>query len=206
MLSATEATVESEPLSPRRLANRADAIAAVRQLLIAVGEDPDRPELTRTPARVADMFTHLFSEIGVDPASALGTPLDNLSTNELGDLVALTGIRFTSVCEHHLLPFMGTADVFYAPDQRLPGLSKIAAVVESAARRPQLQERFGMDIARAIMASLRPHGVMVRVRATHGCVAHAAPRAADSQAVTIARLGDISGVAMQLALHEIRDI
>jgi GTP cyclohydrolase I len=208
MQSATAATVESVPTSgpPRRRVNRADAIAAVRQLLTAIGEDPDRPELARTSARVADMFTELFSGIGVDPATALGTPFDNLSTDEIGDLVALTGIRFTSVCEHHLLPFTGTADVFYAPDQRIAGLSRIAAVVESAARRPQLQERFGMDIARAIMTALRPHGVMVRVQATHGCVAHAIPSAADSQAVTIARLGEISGDALQLALHEIRDV
>ncbi|KDA05309.1 GTP cyclohydrolase [Microbacterium sp. CH12i] len=190
--------------SPQRSVNRANAIAAVRQLLLAVGEDPDRPELARTPQRVADMFADLFSGIGVDPATALGTPLDNLSTDEIGNLVALTGIRFTSVCEHHLLPFMGTADVFYAPDQRIAGLSRIAAVVESAARRPQLQERFGMDIAQAVMATLQPHGVMVRVEATHGCVAHAAPNAAGSRAVTIGRLGDISEVALQLALRETR--
>ncbi|WP_417510057.1 GTP cyclohydrolase I [Microbacterium sp.] len=208
MLSVTEATVESGPIcdSPQRSVNRADAIAAVRQLLVAVGEDPDRPELARTPSRVAGMFSDLFSGIGVDPATALGTPLANLSTDETGDLVALTGIRFTSVCEHHLLPFMGTADVFYAPDQRIAGLSRIAAVVESAARRPQLQERFGMDIAGAVMSVLQPHGVMVRVQATHGCVAHAAPTAADSRAVTIARLGDISAVALQLALRETRDL
>ncbi|WP_426188123.1 GTP cyclohydrolase I [Microbacterium sp. TWP3-1-2b2] len=205
---ATEPTIESGPIcdSPQRSVNRADAIAAVRQLLAAVGEDPDRPELARTPGRVADVFTELFSGIGVDPADALGTPLDNLSTDEIGDLVALTGIRFTSVCEHHLLPFTGTADVYYAPDQRIAGLSRIAAVVESAARRPQLQERFGTDIAHAVMTALQPHGVMVRVEATHGCVAHAAPNAADSRAVTIARLGDISGGALQLALRETRDI
>lgn len=203
---ATEQAVESgeNRESPQRSVNRADAIAAVRQLLTAVGEDPDRAELARTPGRVADMFTDLFSGIGVDPAVAMGTPLDNLSTDEIGDLVALTGIRFTSVCEHHLLPFMGTADVFYTPDQRIAGLSRIAAVVESAARRPQLQERFGMDIAQAVMTALQPHGVMVRVEATHGCVAHASPSAAGSRAVTIARLGDISGVALQLALHETR--
>ena len=206
--NATEATAASGPTrdSSQRSVNRADAITAVRQLLIAVGEDPDRPELARTPQRVADMFTDLFSAIGEDPAAALGTPLDNLSTDEIGDLVALTGIRFTSVCEHHLLPFTGTADIFYAPDQRIAGLSRIAAVVESAARRPQLQERFGTDIAQAVMTALQPHGVMVRVEATHGCVAHAAPRAAGSRAVTIARLGDISQVALQLALRENRDL
>lgn len=204
MLSVTQTTVESRPIrgSLQRSVNRADAIAAVRQLLVAVGENPDRPELARTPGRVADMFTDLFSGIGVDPATALGTPLENLGTDQIGDLVALTGIRFTSVCEHHLLPFMGTADVFYAPDQRIAGLSKIAAVVESAARRPQLQERFGMDIAHAVTSALQPHGVMVRIEATHGCVAHGAPKAAGSRAVTIARLGDISRDALQLALRE----
>lgn len=179
--------------------DRERAENAVRDLLAAVGEDTSRRGLRRTPERVADLFITMFSGVGVDPASALGAPVLLDDVDAIGDVVGLTGIRFSSLCEHHLLPFEGTVDIWYAPREHLAGLSRLAAAVEVAARRPQLQERLGSDLANAVMAVLRPHGVCVRIEATHGCVSHMEPRAADARAVTIAKIGEIAGVPLETA-------
>lgn len=184
--------------SPLRT-DRDRAVAAVRDLLLAVGEDADRLGLLRTPERVADLFLDLFSGLGVDPASALGAPVA-LTENELpGELVGMTGIPFRSVCEHHLLPFEGTVDVYYAPSHHIAGLSRIAALVGLAARRPQLQERLGQQIADALTVVLQPHGVAVRIEATHGCVAHLEPSAAASRVITVATVGVIPEATWRLA-------
>jgi GTP cyclohydrolase I len=179
--------------------DRVRAVAAVRELLLAVGEDADRLGLLRTPERVADLYLHLFSGLGVDPASALGAPVALTENEQPGELVGLTGIPFRSVCEHHLLPFEGTVDVYYAPSRHIAGLSRIATLVELAARRPQLQERLGQQIADALMAVLRPHGVAVRIDASHGCVAHLEPSAASARAVTVATVGEIPDATWRLA-------
>ena len=178
-------------LAPATGIDRDRAIAAVRELLISVGEDAGRLGLLRTPERVADLFLELFSGLGVDPATALGTPVALTDDDGPGELVGVTGIPFRSVCEHHLLPFEGTVDVYYAPSTHIAGLSRIAGLVEAASRRPQLQERLGRQIADAMTAVLRPHGVAVRIEASHGCVAHLEPRAAAARAVTVATVGTI---------------
>ena len=179
--------------------DRVRAVAAVRELLLAVGEDADRLGLLRTPERVADLYLHLFSGLGVDPAYALGAPVALTENEQPGELVGLTGIPFRSVCEHHLLPFEGTVDVYYAPSRHIAGLSRIATLVDLAARRPQLQERLGQQIADALMAVLRPHGVAVRIDAAHGCVAHLEPSAASARAVTVATVGEIPDATWRLA-------
>lgn len=174
--------------------DRERAASAVRELLAAVGEDTNRRGLRRTPERVADLFISMLSGVGIDPASALGAPVLLDDVDAIGDVVGLTGIRFSSLCEHHLLPFEGTVDIWYAPREHLAGLSRLASAVEVAARRPQLQERLGSDLANAIMSVLRPHGVCVRIEATHGCVSHMEPRASDARAVTVAKVGDVPGL------------
>jgi len=179
--------------------DRDRAVSAVRELLLAVGEDADRLGLLRTPERVADLFLDLFSGLGVDPASALGAPVALTENEQPGELVGLTGIPFRSVCEHHLLPFEGTVDIYYAPVRHIAGLSRIATLVELAARRPQLQERLGQQIADALMAVLRPHGVAVRIEAAHGCVAHLEPSAASARAITVATVGTIPDATWRLA-------
>ncbi|PVW04032.1 GTP cyclohydrolase I FolE [Microbacterium sp. Gd 4-13] len=179
--------------------DRDRAVSAVRELLLAVGEDADRLGLLRTPERVADLFLDLFSGLGVDPAAALGAPVALTENEQPGELVGLTGIPFRSVCEHHLLPFEGTVDIYYAPVRHIAGLSRIATLVELAARRPQLQERLGQQIADALMAVLRPHGVAVRIEAAHGCVAHLEPSAASARAITVATVGTIPDATWRLA-------
>lgn len=186
-------------LAPDVRTDRDRAVAAVRELLLAVGEDADRLGLLRTPERVADLFLDLFSGLGVDPASALGAPVALTENEQPGELVGMTGIPFRSVCEHHLLPFEGTVDIYYAPSHHIAGLSRIASLVELAARRPQLQERLGQQIADALTAVLRPHGVAVRIEASHGCVAHLEPRAAAAKAVTVATVGEIPEATWRLA-------
>ncbi|MDQ1129738.1 GTP cyclohydrolase I [Microbacterium sp. SORGH_AS_0888] len=171
--------------------DRVRAAAAVRELLAAVGEDPGRPGLERTPERVADLFIDMFAGLGKDAAAALGVPVALTDDEDPGELAAVTGIPFRSVCEHHLLPFDGTVDVYYAPGRHIAGFSRIASLVAMASRRPQLQERLGQQIADAMMTVLRPHGVTVRIEAAHGCVAHLEPAAASARAVTVATRGHI---------------
>lgn len=188
--------------APATSADRTRAIAAVRELLLAVGEDADRLGLLRTPERVADLFLDMFSGVGVDPASALGAPVALTENEHPGELVGMTGIPFRSVCEHHLLPFDGTVDVYYAPGRHIAGLSRIATLVELASRRPQLQERLGQQIADAMMAVLQPHGVAVRIEAAHGCVAQLEPTAAAARAITVATAGSIPDATWRLAARD----
>lgn len=188
---------ELETVAPVR--DRARAVAAVRELLLAAGEDIDRPGLRRTPERVADLVLDLFSGVGTDAASALKPAIPVAPDEPTGDLVGVTGIPFRSSCEHHLLPFEGTVDVYYLPRERLAGLSRIARAVEIAARRPQLQERLGQDVARAIADALEPRGVVVRITATHGCIRHLEPSAGAARVVTVATVGTITEATLELA-------
>lgn len=140
---------------------------AVREILEAIGEDPKRKDLLGTPTRVAEMYEEIFSGIASDPARELEVVLDQKHE----EIILLKGIPLYSCCEHHLLPFVGKACVAYIPRQgRVTGLSKIARVVDTLARRPQVQERLTTQIAEIIMSKLRPLGVMVVIEAEHMCI------------------------------------
>lgn len=170
--------------------------AAVAELLLAIGEDAQRPGLAETPRRVADSFREYFAGVGVDPASVLGDGSDmEVDAGERGDLVLLRGVEFRSMCEHHLVPFHGIAHVGYAPDERLIGVGRLAAVVEVAAARPQLQERLTEQIADALEAGLAPRGVIVVIEAEHECVAARGPRQKHSTMVTVSARGELADPA-----------
>lgn len=142
---------------------------AVRELLIAVGEDPDREGLSRTPARVARSYGEIFSGLHVDPDDVLETTFDE----HHDELVLVKDIPLYSTCEHHLVTWHGTAAVGYIPgdDGRITGLSKLARVVDLYAKRPQVQERLTSQVADAVMRKLEPRGVIVVVQAEHLCMA-----------------------------------
>jgi len=139
---------------------------AVREILLAVGEDPDRASLVETPARVARMYAELFSGLHSDPARHL----QKMFEERYDELVLVRDITFNSMCEHHLLPFMGVAHVGYLPNGRIAGLSKLARVVDEVSRRPQVQERMTHQIADLLNAELDPKGVVVVLEATHTCM------------------------------------
>ena len=145
------------------------AAAAVRELLLAVGEDPDREGLRATPDRVARAYAEVFAGLHVDPDEVLQTTFDE----DHDELVLVKDIPLYSTCEHHLVPWHGTAAVGYIPgdDGRITGLSKLARVVDLYARRPQVQERLTSQVADAVMRRLQPHGVIVVVQAEHLCMA-----------------------------------
>lgn len=158
---------------------------AVREILIAVGEDPDREGLLETPDRVARMYAEVFSGLHHDPR----THLRKLFTQKYDELVLVKDIRFESFCEHHLLPFIGSAHVAYVPNGRVVGLSKIPRVVDTLARRPQLQERLTEDLADLLMSELDPKGVAVVIEASHSCMTIRGVRKPGSSMVTSALRG-----------------
>ena len=167
--------------------------AAVAEILAAIGEDPSRPGLVTTPARVAESYADFFSGLGVDPLTHLASATElSLAADELGELVLLRDIHFRSMCEHHLLPFTGVAHVAYVPGQRVVGLGKIPRVVETLASRPQLQERLTEEIAQALQDGLAPRGVLVVLDASHGCVATRGVLQSKSTTVTLATRGTLS--------------
>lgn len=140
---------------------------AVREILSAVGEDPKRNDLKDTPRRVAEMYEEILSGIKKDPAKELEVVFEK----EHDEIVLLKGIPLYSICEHHLLPFIGTAHVAYIPNNnRVTGLSKIARVVDIFSKRLQVQERLTTDIAETIMKKLKPKGVLVVIEAEHLCI------------------------------------
>ena len=140
---------------------------AVHQILEAIGENPKREDLLETPRRVAEMYEEIFSGIAQDPQKELEVILEQ----KHHEIVLLRGIPFYSVCEHHLLPFLGKANIAYIPKNgRVTGLSKLARVVDILSRRPQVQERLTTQIAEIVMAKLRPLGVMVVIEAEHLCM------------------------------------
>jgi GTP cyclohydrolase IA len=147
----------------------ARAEAAVRELLVAIGEDPDRDGLKATPARVARAYAEVFAGLHVDPDDVLQTTFDE----NHDELVLVKDIPLYSTCEHHLVPWHGSAAVGYIPgdDGRITGLSKLARVVDLYARRPQVQERLTSQVADAVMRRLEPKGVIVVVQAEHLCMA-----------------------------------
>lgn len=148
--------------------DRPRAEAAIREFLYAIGEDPDREGLLETPSRVARACEEVFAGMHEDPAVHL---LKQFHEDQHEEMVIIRDIPFTSMCEHHLLPFVGKAHVAYIPRKgRITGLSKIARCVEGFARRPQVQERMTSQIADAIMKSLEPLGTLVVVEAEHSCM------------------------------------
>jgi GTP cyclohydrolase I len=140
--------------------------AAVREILLAIGEDPDREGLKRTPRRIANAYEELFAGLREDPRQHLRASFDEGHR----EMVVLRAIPFASLCEHHLLPFTGVAHVGYIPRGQIVGLSKLARLVEGYARRPQVQERLTSEVADAIMAELRPDGCGVVIEAVHTCM------------------------------------
>ena len=162
--------------------------AAVRELLLAIGENPDRPELLSTPDRVADAYASFFKGIGVDPISVLGDTFPA----EHNEAVILKDIELVSICEHHLLPFTGKAHVAYLPKDRVAGLGRLAAVVEVLASRPQLQENLTSQIADAIESGLGANGVIVVIEARHQCVASRGARQPEVNTITMASRGVFS--------------
>lgn len=163
------------------------AEAAIRELLYAVGEDPERDGLQDTPARVARMYAEICGGLHEEPSLHLQT------TFEAGhdEMVMVRDIPLYSLCEHHLAPFIGTAHVAYIPneDGRVTGLSKFARLVDGYARRPQVQERLTSQIADALEHSLEPKGVMVVIEAEHLCMAMRGVRKAGTSTVTSAVRG-----------------
>jgi GTP cyclohydrolase I len=140
---------------------------AVKDILVAIGENPNRPDMKETPRRVAEMYEEIFSGISEDPEKELEITLDHKHQ----EIVLLKGIPLYSVCEHHLLPFVGRAHIAYIPKQgRVTGLSKLARVVDILAKRPQVQERLTTQIAEIIMSKLKPQGCMVVIEAEHLCM------------------------------------
>ncbi len=175
---------------------------AVREILIAIGEDPDRDGLQRTPSRVARAYAELFAGLRVDPGKVLTTTFE--ANHE--ELVLVRDIEVMSLCEHHLLPFKGVAHVGYIPgtDGRITGLSKLARLVEVFARRPQVQERLTSQIADLLMHKLDPRGVIVVLECEHLCMEMRGIRKAGARTVTSAvrgafqRDGKVRAEAMML--------
>ncbi len=163
--------------------------AAVREILLAVGEDPDRDGLLDTPARVARSYAEVFGGLHQDPREVLGTTFDV----EHDEMVLVTDIAVYSTCEHHLLPFHGMAHVAYIPGRhhRVAGLSKLARLVDVFARRPQVQERLTTQVADALMDHLDPRGVLVVVEAEHLCMSMRGVRKPGARTTTSAVRGQL---------------
>ncbi len=158
---------------------------AVREILSAVGEDPDREGLRDTPRRVARMYAELFSGLHEDPR----LHLKRFFSEKYDEIVLVRDISFESICEHHLMPFVGKAHIGYLPNGRVIGLSKLARVVEGVARRPQVQERMTETIADLLMEELQPKGVAVVLEAVHTCMTVRGVRKPGSVCVTSAMKG-----------------
>jgi GTP cyclohydrolase I len=159
--------------------------AAVREILLAVGEDPDREGLVETPDRVARMYAELFAGLRKDPRELLQKKF----TQKYDEMVLEKDIGFASMCEHHLLPFLGKAHIAYLPNGKIVGLSKLARVVEALSRRPQVQERMTEELADLLMDELDPRGVGVVLEASHTCMTVRGVRKAGSLCITSAMRG-----------------
>jgi GTP cyclohydrolase I len=140
---------------------------AIKDILEAIGENPEKKDLLHTPRRVAEMYEEIFAGVDRDPEEELEVVLDQ----KHDEIILLKGIPLYSICEHHLLPFIGKAHIAYIPKNgRVTGLSKLARLVDTLSRRPQVQERLTTQIAEIIMTKLKPRGVMVVIEAEHLCM------------------------------------
>ena len=187
--------------------DHARAEAAVRELLIAIGEDPDREGLRDTPARVARAYAEIFQGLYADPDEVLDRTFDEHHQ----ELILVKDIPMFSTCEHHLVPFHGVAHVGYIPnpDGRVTGLSKIARLVDLYARRPQVQERLTAQVADALVRKLEPRGVIVVMEAEHLCMTMRGVRKPGSKTITSAIRGIMHNPAtrseaMSLIMHGTR--
>ncbi|MBM3999343.1 MAG: GTP cyclohydrolase I FolE [Planctomycetes bacterium] len=178
-----EEHLENGPPGPH--VDQARIARAVREILLAVGEDPDREGLRETPDRVARMYAELFGGLHVDPKRHL----QKFFSQRYDEIVLVRDIAFNSVCEHHLLPFLGKAHIGYMPNGRVIGLSKLARVVDEVARRPQVQEQMTQQIAELLESELDTKGVAVVVEATHTCMTIRGVRKPGSLCVTSAMKG-----------------
>ncbi|MEH7415165.1 GTP cyclohydrolase I FolE [Neobacillus drentensis] len=173
--------------------NRAQIEEAVRLILEAIGEDPNREGLLDTPKRVAKMYEEVFSGLNEDPKQHFET----IFSEDHEELVLVKDIPFYSMCEHHLVPFFGKAHVAYIPQNgRVTGLSKLARAVEAVAKRPQLQERITSTIADSMMEKLDPRGVMIVVEAEHMCMTMRGVKKPGSKTVTTAVRGILADDAV----------
>jgi GTP cyclohydrolase IA len=179
------ASADSRPGGDGAGVDRARLEAAVREVLLAVGEDPDREGLRDTPARVARMYAEMFAGLRQDPRRLL----QKTFTQKYDEMVVVKDIEFASMCEHHLLPFLGKAHVAYLPNGKIVGLSKLARVVEALARRPQVQERMTEELADLLTEELDPRGVGVIVEASHTCMTVRGVRKPGSVCTTSAMRG-----------------
>ncbi len=159
--------------------------AAVREILYAVGEDPNREGLLETPSRVAKMYAEVFSGLYADPRIHLKKTFEQ----KYDEMVIVKDIRFESCCEHHLLPFLGKAHIAYLPNGRVVGLSKLARAVEALSRRPQVQERITEELADILMEELNPRGVGVILEASHSCMTIRGVRKPEAMTTTSAMRG-----------------
>lgn len=167
--------------------------AAVREILLAIGEDPDRDGLVDTPRRVARAYREVFSGLHTDPGDHLGTTFDIIED----ELVLVREIEVNSTCEHHLVPFMGVAHVGYIPGSGhgVVGLSKLARVVDGFARRPQVQERLTAQIADALVERLDPRGVIVVLECEHLCMTIRGAQKPNARTITTAVRGELRETA-----------
>jgi GTP cyclohydrolase I len=168
---------------------------AIREILEAVGEDPDREGLVDTPSRIARMYAEIFAGIQEDPGAHLTVTFGE----QHDEMVILREIPFYSTCEHHLVPFHGIAHVGYVPNGRVAGISKLARVVETLAKRPQLQERLTSQVADVLMNTLEPDGVAVVVEAEHLCMTMRGVKKAGARMVTSAVRGSFKRSAVTRA-------
>jgi GTP cyclohydrolase I len=176
--------MKDQATGQRRVDQRRIEIA-VREILAAVGEDPDREGLRETPARVARMYAEMFAGLHTDPRIHLRKTF----TEKYDEVVLVRDIGFDSMCEHHLLPFTGKAHIAYMPNGKIVGLSKLARVVEVLSRRPQVQERMTEELADLLVEELEPRGVAVILEATHTCMTIRGVRKPDSICTTSAMRG-----------------
>ncbi len=167
--------------------DKARVEAAVREMLVAIGEDPERDGLVGTPERIAEMYTEIFCGLHDDPARHLSVTFEA----DHDEMIMVRDIALTSLCEHHLVPFLGRAHVAYIPgaDGRITGLSKLARLVDGYARRPQVQERLTTEVADALQRILEPAGVFVLIEAEHLCMSMRGVRKPGALTVTSAVRG-----------------
>jgi GTP cyclohydrolase I len=189
----TLSRISQEPRDDIPPFDHARAEAAIRELLIAVGEDPDREGLRDTPARVARAYEEMFAGMRMSASDVLTTTFD-IGHDEM---ILVRDLELWSMCEHHLVPFTGVAHIGYIPDQagRITGLSKLARLVDVFARRPQVQERLTTQIADSLMQILEPKGAIVVVEAEHLCMTMRGVRKPGSKTVTSAVRGSMHNAA-----------
>jgi GTP cyclohydrolase IA len=183
---------DSEVAADKGKIDHARIERAVREILLAVGENPDREGLRETPARVARMYAELFAGLHLDPRRHL----KKFFTERYDEVVLVRDISFQSMCEHHMLPFLGKAHVAYLPGPRIVGLSKLARVVEEVARQPQVQERMTEQIANLLVEELHVKGVAVIIEAEHTCMTIRGVRKPGSITTTSAMRGGFKDNAL----------